>query len=95
MKILKQILVGILTVGALIFAAQNFDAVQIRFLSWSVQLPIAVVVFGIYVLGAVSGGLLLSLFKKVATMGDKVPEKRSSDSADRSRDESGQNRTFF
>lgn len=68
MKVLKQIIIIVITVAALIFAAQNFDTVEIVFLKWSVMLPIAVVVFSIYILGALSGGMLWSLIKKVATM---------------------------
>lgn len=68
MKILKQVVIILITVVALIFAAQNFETVEIVFLKWSVELPIAVVVFAIYILGAFSGGMLWSLIKKVATM---------------------------
>ena len=68
MKILNKIVIILITVVALIFAAQNFDTVEIVFLKWSVMLPIAVVVFAIYILGAFSGGMLRSLIKKVATM---------------------------
>lgn len=79
MKVIKQIIIGVITVVALIFAAQNFEVVEIVFLKYSIQLPIAVVVFAIYILGAFSGGMLWSLIKKVATMdkASKNPEQKS------------------
>lgn len=84
MRVLKQIIIGLVTLGALVFAAQNFETVEIVFLKWSVQLPIAVVVFAIYILGAFSGGMLWSLIKKVATLDQaKKREERQQESGQR------------
>ncbi|MDT8400146.1 MAG: LapA family protein [Bacteroidales bacterium] len=68
MKLLKKIILLIILLIIVIFAAQNFAAVTIRFLKWSIELPIAVTLLGIYALGAITGGLVLSAFKKVVSM---------------------------
>ncbi|MBU4405901.1 MAG: lipopolysaccharide assembly protein LapA domain-containing protein [Candidatus Aminicenantes bacterium] len=46
-----------------LFALQNLQTITVSFLSWSVTLPIAVVVAGAYTLGMVSGGSLLAFLR--------------------------------
>ncbi|HUU04967.1 MAG TPA: LapA family protein [Patescibacteria group bacterium] len=54
----------ILIIGAtVLFALQNLQTITVTFLSWSVTLPIAVVVAGTYFLGMVSGGGLLAFLR--------------------------------
>ncbi len=54
----------ILLVGVTaLFALQNLQTVTVSFLNWSVTLPIAVLVIGVYFLGMVSGGGLLAFLR--------------------------------
>lgn len=57
--VLLILLVGVTT----IFAVQNLQTITVSFLSWSVTLPIALVVIGVYALGMVSGGSVLAFLR--------------------------------
>lgn len=72
---IKRIILLLLLAIALVFAAQNFDAVTIKFIVWSINLPIAVTLMGIYALGALTGGILFSMVKKVVEL-DKHPDPK-------------------
>jgi putative membrane protein len=55
----------VLFVAALIiFVFQNTQSVDISFLALGVTLPLAVLVFVVYVLGALSGGSLYALLRR-------------------------------
>ena len=47
-----------------IFAIQNFQVVDISVLGMKVHTRLALMIVGIYVLGAISGGALLALLRK-------------------------------
>lgn len=72
----KKIILLLILAITLIFAAQNFESVTIRFLSWSIHLPIAVTLLGIYALGGITGGLLFSGLKKVVELDKKERHKK-------------------
>ena len=55
--------VPISVAATLIFALQNLDIVNLTFLSWGVSAPLALLVFVVYVLGAVTGGSLYGLLR--------------------------------
>ena len=89
MKLLKKILLLIILLLTVIFAAQNFSTVTIRFLKWSVELPIAVTLLGIYALGAITGGLVLTVFRKVVSLdvhGETGKDKKESKPGENSED---------
>jgi lipopolysaccharide assembly protein A len=48
----------------IIFVFQNTGSVSVSFLTWAIDLPIAVVVVVVYVLGAVTGGSLYGLLRR-------------------------------
>ena len=48
----------------IIFAAQNFQMVTVSFLRISAQMPLALLVVIIYLLGAVTGGSLLAFLRR-------------------------------
>jgi uncharacterized integral membrane protein len=50
--------------ATLIFALQNLKTVTVAFLGLSIGAPLAVVIFVVYVLGAVTGGSLLALLRR-------------------------------
>jgi uncharacterized integral membrane protein len=79
---IKRIILLLLLAIALIFAAQNFDTVTIKFIVWSIKLPIAVTLMGIYALGALTGGLLFSMVKKVVEL-DMHPDSKEKSSGKR------------
>lgn len=59
MRIFYLILLIVLIGVTALFAVQNLQTITVSFLNWSVTLPIAVVVIGVYALGMVSGGSVL------------------------------------
>ena len=50
--------------ATLIFAGQNFQTVTVSLLRVSVNIPLALLVAIIYLLGAVTGGALLALLRR-------------------------------
>ena len=57
-------IVVVFVAALIIFVAQNTQSVDVSFLSLGVTLPLAVVVFVVYVLGALSGGSLYALLRR-------------------------------
>jgi len=56
--------VVLFVVVMIIFAFQNFDAVTVRFLGFSINTRVAIVMIVVYVIGAVTGGGLLALLRR-------------------------------
>jgi len=50
--------------ATLVFAAQNFQTVTVSLLRISANTPLALLIAVIYVLGAITGGSLLSLMRQ-------------------------------
>jgi putative membrane protein len=50
--------------ATIIFAVQNLQVVTIGFLGLSLRAPLALLIVGIYVVGAVTGGSLFALLRK-------------------------------
>ena len=50
--------------ATLIFAVQNFQAVTMAFLGFSVKLPLALMALALYLLGMATGGSLISLLRR-------------------------------
>ncbi len=63
MRIIFTILLVLFVGATAIFAVQNLQTITVSFFNWSVTLPIAVVVVGIYFLGMASGGALLAFLR--------------------------------
>jgi uncharacterized integral membrane protein len=53
----------LLAVVTALFALQNLQTITVSFFNWSVTLPIAVVIIGVYFLGMVSGGSVLAFLR--------------------------------
>jgi uncharacterized integral membrane protein len=62
--------------AAVIFAIQNFQVVDVSFLSFSVHTRLAFLIVIIYVLGAVTGGSLLALLRQSYEGARRRPEGR-------------------
>jgi uncharacterized integral membrane protein len=71
MKTIKTILVFLLVIIALLFAFQNFEDVRISFYKWNVEMPLAFAIIGVYFLGALTGGVLYSVLKKITRLDKK------------------------
>lgn len=56
-------LIAVFTIVVLSFKIQNFDAATVTLFSMSATLPVSVLVVGVYVLGALTGGLVVSLLR--------------------------------
>jgi putative membrane protein len=63
MRILYVILIILFAGVIAMFAVQNLQTITVSFLSWSVTLPITLVVIGAYVLGMASGGSVLAILR--------------------------------
>jgi putative membrane protein len=57
-------IVLVFVAALIIFVLQNTQSVDISFLALGVTLPLAVLVFVVYVLGALSGGSLYALLRR-------------------------------
>jgi lipopolysaccharide assembly protein A len=57
-------IVVVLLAAAVVFSAQNTQSVTVAFLTTAASAPLAIVVFVVYVLGAVTGGSLYALLRK-------------------------------
>ncbi len=57
-------IVLVFVAALIIFVVQNTQSVDISFLALGVTLPLAVLVFVVYVLGALSGGSLYALLRR-------------------------------
>jgi lipopolysaccharide assembly protein A len=60
-------IVIVFVAALIIFVFQNTQSVNIAFLALGVTLPLAVLVFVVYVLGALSGGSLYALLRRSVT----------------------------
>ena len=63
MRIFYLVQLILLAGVTVLFAVQNLQTITVSFLSWSVTLPIALVVIGAYVLGMASGGSVLAILR--------------------------------
>ena len=57
-------LIILLVSATLIFILQNREAVTMSFLGFSIRAPLAVLIAGVYVIGAVTGGSLSALVRR-------------------------------
>jgi len=64
MKYLYIALIVAFTAIVLLFKVQNLERVTVSLFSASMTLPISTLILLVYVLGALSGGMLFSLLKK-------------------------------
>ena len=56
-------IVVLIAAATLIFALQNLNIVSVAFLSSEISAPLALLVFVVYLLGAVTGGSLYALLR--------------------------------
>ena len=64
MRWLYLAIVVLFVAALIIFVFQNTESVSVSFLAFGVTLPLALLVFIVYVLGALSGGSLYALLRR-------------------------------
>jgi lipopolysaccharide assembly protein A len=74
-SILAVILLAFLvTIG--IFAVQNTQAVEVRFLNWILNAPFALLAIGIYLAGMLSGGSVVAFLRRsIARVASPPPSR--------------------
>ena len=63
MRAIKIILSVILLILIIIFSFQNMGIITVKLFNWSLSLPTAIVIILAYILGMMTGGILVSLLK--------------------------------
>jgi len=71
MKIFKTIILILFIIVVAIFTFQNMELVELSFINIHLQIPLSFASILMYVLGALSGGILFSMLKKI-TRDEKV-----------------------
>jgi lipopolysaccharide assembly protein A len=61
---LYLVIVVLFVAALIIFVFQNTERVSVSFLTWAIDSPLAVLVFVVYVLGAMTGGSLYALLRR-------------------------------
>jgi lipopolysaccharide assembly protein A len=67
MRIIRTILLVLFIVAIVIFTFQNMETVKLSFLKWHLEIPLSLASVSLYILGALSGGLLFSMLKKLSS----------------------------
>lgn len=65
MKFIKSLVLLFFLGAVILFTFQNLETVRLSFISWHMELPLAFVSAILYILGALSGGLLFSMIKSL------------------------------
>jgi uncharacterized integral membrane protein len=64
MRVIQAIIV-LTFLGAIgLFALQNMDAITVTFWTWKATGPVALLTIAVYLLGMVSGGTVVSFFRR-------------------------------
>jgi uncharacterized integral membrane protein len=66
MRLLKSIVLLLFIGAVILFVVQNTSMVNLRFLSWHLEIPLSIASVLLYVFGAISGGIVLSILKKLS-----------------------------
>ncbi|MCK5771121.1 hypothetical protein [Algiphilus sp.] len=65
MRFVYSLLIVVFAAVVAIFAFQNLKLVTISFLAMRIELPVALLVVGVYFLGLLTGGALLALVRSM------------------------------
>jgi putative membrane protein len=66
-------IIVVFAAATLIFGLQNLKSVTVSFLGLSVGAPLAILVFAVYLLGAVTGGSLFALLRRSYAGSRRMP----------------------
>jgi putative membrane protein len=66
MRLIKSIVLLLFIAAVILFAFQNMELIKLSFLNWHLEIPLSFASILLYVLGAISGGIVLSMLKKLS-----------------------------
>jgi len=66
MRLVKSILLLLFILALGLFTFQNMEIVELNFMIWHVNIPLSIASVSLYILGAISGGLLLSMLRNLS-----------------------------
>ncbi len=66
MKLFKTIVLLLFFAAVILFAIQNIEIVKLSFLHWHLDIPLSFASILFYVLGAISGGIVFSMLRKLS-----------------------------
>ncbi len=64
MRVIHAAVLLVFAVGVVVFCIQNHGTVTVDYLGWSVALPLPVLVLLIYLIGMISGWVVLSYLRR-------------------------------
>ncbi len=73
MRTLNVVFLVLLGAALAVFCVQNLSAVQVNYLAWNANIPIALLIFVVYLIGMVSGWGVFSLVRR--TLNDAAKSK--------------------
>ena len=65
MRYIKGAIAILALVAMILFAVQNLEVIDVRFLSWTMSIPKFMVIVGTYVLGMITGAWLFDFLKHI------------------------------
>lgn len=71
MKFIKSFVLLLFIGVVVIFIIQNLELVVLNFVVWKAELSLSIVSLSFYILGALSGGIVFSMLKKLSSSSSK------------------------
>ncbi|WP_162341640.1 lipopolysaccharide assembly protein LapA domain-containing protein [Cyclobacterium salsum] len=71
MKFIKSFVLLLFIGVVVIFIIQNLELVVLNFVVWKAELSLSIVSLSFYILGALSGGIVFSMLKKLSSNSSK------------------------
>lgn len=71
MKFIKSFVLLLFIGVVVIFIIQNLELVVLNFVVWKAELSLSFVSLSFYILGALSGGIVFSMLKKLSSSSSK------------------------
>ncbi len=75
MKWFHTTVVAVLAIIVLAFAVQNFQSTTISLFHWNITAPLALIIVIVYLLGLLTGGSMMSLFKWAVSKPTPSPDR--------------------
>ena len=75
MKWFHTAVVAVLAIIVLAFAVQNFQSTTISLFHWNITAPLAMIIVIVYVLGMLTGGSMMSLFRWAVSKSTTNPDR--------------------
>ncbi len=66
MRLIKSILLLLFIGAVMLFSFQNMELIKLSFFNWHLEIPLSFASILFYILGAISGGIVFSMLKKLS-----------------------------